>query len=334
MSNILVTGAGGYIGSHAVKKLLKEGNKVIAFDNFSRGYREPLESLSKYGELIVLEGDLCVKEDLENVFEQEKIDAVMHFAALCSVDESTRKPELYSKNNVLGTLNLLEAMKEGNVSKLIFSSTCAVYGNAEYLPIDEKHRTLPQNPYGKSKLMAEEKIEQFSKIYNLKYIIFRYFNVTGADDEGEIGDSKRPSQLLVQNAVRGALGIEPFALTCPKVGTRDGTPIRDYLDVLDLVDAHMRALEYLGGGGESTILNLGNGKGWSVKEIIEAVKDELGSDFEIIPSSELRMGEYEEEYASIGRAKEILNWQPRRTLKDSIQSLKRWYESKPQGYVK
>lgn len=334
MSNILLTGAGGYIGSHAVKRLLQGGHKVVAFDNFSRGYREPLELLSKYGDLTISEGDLCVKDDIKNIFKKEKIDTVMHFAALCLVDESIERPEMYFKNNTLGTLNLLEMMREHSVVKLIFSSTCAIYGNAEYLPIDEKHPTNPENPYGESKLMAEKMIKWFSRAHGFKYVILRYFNVSGADSSGEIGDSKKPSQLLVQNAVRGALGIEPFALTCPTVPTRDGTPIRDYIDVLDIVDAHIKALGYLEGGGENTVLNLGNGRGWSVKEILETVKSELGINFEIQKSTNPRKGEYKEVYANIEEVKKILGWQPQRKLKDSVESLKKWYEKKPHGYKK
>src|SRR6185369_6818148 len=258
MQTILVTGGGGYIGSHAVKRLLKEGHSVVVLDNFSRGWRESLEILKKYGTLYVVEGDIAKKEDLEKLFQKYKFDSVMHFAALCSVDESMKKPELYFRNNAFGTLNLLAIMQELGVKKLIYSSTCAVYGNAKYLPIDEKQPTLPENPYGESKLMAEKIIEWFGKVHGLRYAILRYFNVCGADSEGEIGDSKKPSELLVQNAVRGALGIEDFKLTYGVVDTPDGTPIRDYIDVEDLVEAHLSALSYLEQGQKSEIFNLGN----------------------------------------------------------------------------
>ena len=333
MQTILVTGGGGYIGSHAVRRLLKEGNTVVVLDNFSRGWRQPLEILKKYGTLHVAEGDIVKKEDLKKIFQKYKFDCVMHFAALCSVDESMKKPELYSKNNTFGTLKLLEAMLASGVEKLIFSSTCAVYGNAKYLPIDEKHPTFPRNPYGESKLMAEKTIEKFGKLHGFKYVILRYFNVCGADSEGEIGDSKKPSELLVQNAVRGALGIENFKLTCGKVDTPDGTPIRDYVDIDDLVEAHMKALLYLNRNKPSQIINLGNGRGWSVKEIIDAVKEELEVDFTINKGEE-RQGEYKEVYADIKRAKSLLKFTPKKTLADSVKSLAKWYNRKPNGYEK
>lgn len=334
MKTILITGAGGYIGSHVAKQLLLDEYKVIAFDNFSRGFREPLSILKKYGGLSIVEGDITSKEDLQKVFNVYKIDAVMHFAALCSIDESMEKPELYFKNNVLGTKNLLEVMVEAEVDKIIFSSTCAVYGNAKYLPIDEEHPVNPENIYGESKLKAEKAIWEFSKSNKMHVVIFRFFNVCGADTEGEIGDSKKPSELLVQNAVRGALEIENFNLTCPRVDTPDGTPIRDYIDVLDVVDAHIKALDYLNQGGKNMIINLGNGRGWSVKEILEEVKKDLGNDFQIKASSYPRKGEYKEVYADIKKAQKILNWQPSRTLAESIQSLKKWYEKNPNGYNK
>ncbi len=326
MQKILVTGAGGYIGSHAVKRLLKEGYAVIAFDNFSRGFREPLEILKKYGPLQIAEGDLLNPADLDRAFAKDKIEAVMHFAALCLVDESTREPELYFKNNVTGTENLLRAMQKFGADKIIFSSTCAVYGNAEYLPVDEKHPAKPLNPYGESKLKAEELIRGSG----LSYAILRYFNVCGADSDGEIGDSKKPSELLVQNAVRGALGIEPFKLTCPLVDTPDGTPVRDYVDVEDIVDAHIKALKYLE-NHDSLLCNLGSGRGQSVKEIIDAVKKELGAEFNVAQSSP-RQGEYAKIYADNSMAKNALGWQPGKTLKDSINSLAAWYRSHPGGY--
>ena len=333
MQTILVTGGGGYIGSHAVKRLLKKGNTIIAFDNFSHGWREPLEILKKYGTLHVFEGDLTKKKDLIKLFKKYKIDSVMHFAALCSVDESMKKPELYFNNNVLGTANLLETMRQFGVKKIIFSSTCAVYGNTEHLPIDEKHQTKPENPYGESKLKAEKEIERFDREHGLAYVILRYFNVCGADSDGEIGDSKKPSELLVQNAVRGALGIEDFKLTYRKVDTPDGTPIRDYVDVEDLIEAHLSALSYLEQGKPPQIFNLGNGKGWSVREIIEAVKKELGVEFAVNKGEE-RKGEYSAVYADITKAKAVLRFNPKKTLADSVKSLAKWYNKKPNGYEK
>jgi len=329
MSTILVTGAGGYIGSHVAKKLLQDGHKVVAFDNFSKGYREPLEIISKYGSLEICEGDISVKDDIEKAFQDKKIDAVMHLAAFCSVDESVKNPELYFKNNTQATSNLIQVMLGHKVKKIIFSSTCAVYGNSKYLPIDENHDTLPLNPYGDSKLKAEEEIINSG----LEYVVFRYFNVCGADSDGEIGDSKKPSELLVQNAVRGALGIEDFKLTYSPVNTRDGSPIRDYVDVEDIAEAHIKALKYLEEGKNSEIFNLGNGKGWSVKEIVDTVKKELQADF-MLKEGTVRQGEYAEVYASTEKAQTMLNWKPEKSLSESVKSLSKWYNNKPNGYAK
>lgn len=327
---ILVTGGAGYIGSHAVKRLLQEGYAVTVFDNFFRGFRQPLDILKKYGELEVIEGDLTREEDVRRAFAGRNIGAVMHFAALCLVSESVEKPELYSKNNVIGTHNLLEAMREAGVEKLIFSSTCAVYGNADYLPIDEKHPTRPNSPYGESKLAAERMIEQYGRSHGLRYAILRYFNVCGADSGGEIGDSKKPSELLVQNAVRGALGLEDFKLTCPRVDTPDGTPIRDYINVEDLVDAHVKALTALA-NGPSIVANLGTGRGFSVREIVEEVRREMGVEFPVGEGSR-REGEDTAVFADNAFARTALGWRPEKTLADSIRSLARWSAGHPRGY--
>lgn len=331
MSNILVTGAGGYIGSHVAKKLLKEGHKVIALDNFSHGYREPLEIIAKYGERVVYEGDLCNKEDIQKVFKKEKINAVMHLAALCSVDESMKYPEVYFKNNLGGTTNLLEVMREEGVKYIIFSSTCAIYQDTQNLPVKETDTLLPGSPYAASKLMAEKIIAWFEKLHGINYVILRYFNVCGADNDGEIGDSKNPSLLLVQNAVRAAFGIEEFQLTSPKVDTPDGTPIRDYVDVEDIAQAHVAALEFLVKGNKSDIFNLGSGTGSSVKEIINTVKKELNTEFPT-SASVARQGESARVCADISKAKQLLNFHPEKKLADSIQSLKKWYTHKPHGF--
>ena len=329
---ILVTGGAGYIGSHAVKVLLDQGYEVVVFDNLFCGFRGVVDVLRKeFSCLKFYQGDLRNYTDIAQVFKKEPIEGVMHFAALCLVSESMERPEEYFENNVLGTLNLLKAMAQFNVDKLIFSSTCAVYGESQYLPVDEKHPTNPTSPYGESKLMAEREIYWFGKLKNLKYAILRYFNVTGASSDGLIGDSKKPSQLLVQNAVRGALNIEPFQLTCPKVDTADGTPIRDYLNVEDLAVAHLKALDYLIQGGKSDIFNLGTGRGNSVLEIVNSVQKITKVK---IPASkgETRRGEYAQIYADISKAKKALKWKPKKTMTDSILSLVKWYKNKPDGW--
>lgn len=332
MKTILLTGGAGYIGSHMTKKLLQTGHKVVVFDNFSTGYREPLDILEKYGDLIVIEGDIRNKADLEELFSQYKFDSVFHFAAKCSVDESMKEPGLYFENNTVGTLNLLQAMQKYSVQHIVFSSTCAVYGNAQYVPMDEIHPTDPENPYGESKFLAERIIQWFSKAYGMHYAILRYFNVCGTDSDGEIGDSKKPSLLLVQNAVRGALGIQGFELTCPTVDTSDGTPIRDYIDIEDLISAHILADTYMAENDASLTVNLGTGTGVSVKEIIGATKQELGVDFDIKKSNNLRQGESAKLYANIEKANTLLGWKPVRNISESIIKLNKWYSNKPDGY--
>ncbi|MDD3532264.1 MAG: UDP-glucose 4-epimerase GalE [Candidatus Shapirobacteria bacterium] len=331
---VLVTGGAGYIGSHAVKALLEAGRPVLVFDNLCRGYREVIEVLrKKYPRLELVVGDLKNRADIEAVFTQNDIDGVLHFAALCLVNESMEEPAKYFENNVLGTLNLLRAMKNHEVGKLVFSSTCAVYGEAKYLPIDEKHPTVPVNPYGESKLMAEREIFWFSRLFSLKAVAFRYFNVAGASSDGLIGDSKKPSQLLVQNAVRGALGIEPFKLTCPKVDTPDGTPIRDYVNVEDLARAHVLALDYLGKKESRShqVFNLGTGQGNSVLEIINRVWEITGAKFPL-GKGPARKGEYAKVYANINKVKKELGWRPEKSLPETVCSLVAWYNKHPHGW--
>ncbi|MBU6431379.1 UDP-glucose 4-epimerase GalE [Patescibacteria group bacterium] len=329
---ILITGGAGYIGSHAVKLFLEKGFEVASFDNFSRGFREPLKILKKYGKLKSVEGDLRNKKDIRKVFKENKIDAVAHFAALCSVNESMERPGLYFENNFVGSFNLFEAMREAGVKNIIFSSTCAAYGETEYLPVDEKHPQNPANPYGESKMLTERMLRWYGELHDFKCVIFRYFNVCGADMNGEIGDGKKPSSLLVQNAVRGAMGIEPFSYTCQKVDTPDGSPIRDYIDAEDLARAHYLAYGYLSKkNSQSEIFNLGNGAGWSVKEIVSKVEQEFGKKMNK-KSGEARKGEYAKIYADASKAFKILKWKPEKNIEESILSLRKWYEKHPRGY--
>mgnify|MGYP001132008614 CR=1 FL=1 len=331
---ILVTGGAGYIGSHAVKLLLEKKNQVIVIDNLYRGYKQVIDVLQKkFGRknLKFYLADLKDFDKISQILKKEKPNGVMHFAALCLVNESMEKPEDYFENNVYGSLNLLKAMAANKTKNIVFSSTCAVYGESQYLPVDEKHPLKPTNPYGESKLMVERILSWFKEIYNLKYCILRYFNVSGAASDGMIGDSKKPSQLLVQNAVRGALKIQPFKLTCPKVKTKDGTPIRDYINVEDLVNAHVLALNYLIKGGKSNIFNLGTGKGNSVLEVVKQVQKTTGVKFKITKGKP-RQGEYAKIYANINKAKRVLKWRPKKTIKESILSLLKWYRIHPQGW--
>ncbi len=331
---IMITGAGGYIGSVAADLFLKSGYEVIGLDNFQTGYKEPLELLkNEYsGKFRYYEIDL--KQDLSPIFEKEPgISAVIHYAASCLVDESVRLPGKYFLNNVAVTSNLLGTMDKFNIKNIIFSSTCAVYGEAEYYPIDEKHPLNPTTPYGASKKMAEEIIQWFAKLKGFQYMILRYFNVCGAAADGSIGDSKKPSSLLVQNAVRGALGIEKFYLTCPEVDTPDKTPIRDYIDVIDLNEAHLKALEYLISTGKSDVINLGTGTGSSVLEVVNQVKKLTGIEIPI-EKANTRLGDDAKKIADIKKAKEVLDWAPKKTIEDSVKSLLIWYKNHPNGWKK
>lgn len=333
MKKILVTGGGGYIGSVAIYLLLQNGYEVVTLDNFSAGYRRPLEILQKkFGKTRFRFFEQDLKNDLIPFFKKEKnIDAVLHYAAYCVVDDSMKNPYKYLFSNVESASNLLESMTKFEISKIVFSSTCAVYGDANYVPIDEKHPTNPENPYGESKRMVEKVIEWYGKLKKINYVILRYFNVCGASDDGVMGDSKKPSTLLVQNAVRGALGIAPFYLTCPVVKTPDKTPIRDYINVVDLNEAHLLSLKYLASGGKSEIINLGTGTGNSVLEIVKTVQKVTGVEFKIKKTTP-RQGEYAKAIASIAKAKKILNWEPKRKVKDSIKSLLIWYKNRPKGW--
>ena len=334
MKKILITGCAGYIGSVATDLFLKKGYQVVGVDNFQTGYRQLIDVLkNKYLNFSFYEKDL--NNNLDNIFKEEKdIAAVVHYAAFCMVDESMKNPQKYFSNNVSGSLNLLNTMIKFNVKKIVFSSTCAVYGETQYTPVDEKHSTNPINPYGESKRMVEKIIKWYGKLLGLNYFILRYFNVCGASDNGEIGDSKKPSVLLVQNAVRGALGVEKFYLTCPKVKTPDETPIRDYINVVDLNEAHLLAVEkLLKENNIFEIVNLGTGTGNSVLEIVQKVEKITGKNIERV-FGKTRAGEYAKIYASIEKAKKVLGWQPKRTIEDSVRSLIEWYKKHPNGWKK
>jgi len=335
MSKILVTGAGGYIGSVATYLLLQKGHEVVALDNFITGYRAPLEKLqAQFGKEKLRFYEYDLNNPFQEFFKQESgIEAVIHYAAHCLVDESMKNPDKYFRNNVGGSRNLVASLLEHGINKMVFSSTCAVYGEADYVPVDEKHPTRPSNPYGESKLMVEAMLKWYGRQSGLNYLVLRYFNVCGASDDGVIGDSKRPSVLLVQNAVRGALGIEPFYLTCPEVDTPDKTPIRDYINVVDLNEAHIKALEYLLAGGQSDLINLGTGTGNSVLEVIEEVGKVTGKKL-ARETTTPREGEYAKMIADISKAKQVLKWEPTRSIADSVKSLVKWYSDHPQGWAK
>lgn len=330
---LLVTGAGGYIGSITTYLLLQNGFEVVGIDNFSTGFKQPLDLLQeKFGKEKFRYYEADFTQNLDHIFETEKdIAAVVDFAASLSVNESMENPQKYFTNNVYGNQNLLTTMLKYGVKNIVFSSTCTVYGETQYLPVDENHPNNTNNVYGESKRMVEKMIEWYGKLQGLNYIILRYFNVCGAADDSFLGDAKKPSVHLMQNAVRGALGIEPFKVTCAEVDTDDKTPVRDYTNVVDLAEAHLGGLKHLLNGGSSEIINIGTGTGNSVYEIVKKVGEvtDVEMPFEI---GERRKGEAAKIYASIKKAKDVLGWEPKRSIDDSINSLVNWYKVRPKGW--
>lgn len=337
MSTILITGAGGYIGSIATQLFLKRGYRVVGIDAFLTGYPEPLELLkSQFPETFTwYEVNIADAGALDEVFTKHPdIKAVVHYAASCVVKESMEQPEKYFQNNVHGSLQLLEAMRRHKVRNIVFSSTCAVYGEIEYHPIDEKHPMRPTNPYGESKLMVEQMLSWYEKIHGFNTIIMRYFNVYGTSEDMQLGYAKKPCTHLIDAAVQGALGLHTFALTCSNTfPTPDGTPIRDYLHVLDLNEAHVSAIEMLLAAQTPVwqAFNLGTGSGNTVLEMVKIVEEETGTN---LPHTfgEVRLGEDAKLVADNTKAKAILGWEPRRSIRESIPAMITWYKSHPKGW--
>lgn len=321
---ILVTGGAGYIGSHCVLALLKEGFAVHIFDNFSTGHKETVETLKKYGTLTYSEGDLQNRADIKKVFENNKIDAVVHFAAFSQVGESVKNPQKYYQNNVCGTLNLLEAMLENNVKKIVFSSTAATYGEPVYTPIDENHPQLPINPYGQTKLMIERIMDDYDKAYGLKSVRLRYFNVAGADSEGRVGEWHTPETHLVPNILKSSFGDgKTFEMYGDDYDTKDGTCVRDYINVEDLAQAHILALKYLNNGGETNFFNLGTQEGTTVKEVFDVCEQVIGKS---IPVKKMprREGDPAILVADNTKAKNELGWEPKNSFEHSVKTAYEW----------
>lgn len=326
---ILVTGGAGYIGSHCVLRLKEEGERVVVFDNLSTGHIETVEKLG----VEFVQGDLKNSEDINAVFENYKIDAVVHFAAFSQVGESVKEPYKYFQNNVCGSLNLLEAMVKNGCKKIVFSSTAATYGEPVYTPIDENHPQKPINPYGETKLTVEMILDDFDKAYELKSVRLRYFNVVGADEAGRIGEWHDPETHLIPNVLKAALGSgKTFKLFGDDYDTKDGTCVRDYIDVNDLISAHILALKYLQNGGETNVFNLGTKTGSTVKEVFGACEKVTGMKIpqEICPRRE---GDPATLVADNTKALTVLGWKPLRTLEKSVQSAWEW-EQNLQNFIK
>ena len=321
---ILVTGGAGYIGSHCVMALLEKGFDVVVYDNLSTGHLETINKLKKYGKLSFVQGDLLHESYLKSLFKQYSIDAVIHFAAFSQVGESVINPKKYYVNNVVGTLNLLNSMVEYNVKKIVFSSTAATYGEPEYIPIDEKHPQNPINPYGQSKLMIEKIMDDYDKAYGLKSVRLRYFNVAGADSKSRIGEWHEPETHLIPNVLKSTFsGGKAFEMYGNDYDTKDGTCVRDYINIEDLINAHLLALNYLNNGGKTNYFNLGTKEGNSVKEVFNACKKITGKniDVKLMPR---RDGDPASLVANNTKAQKELNWQPIRTLEDSINTAYKW----------
>jgi UDP-glucose-4-epimerase GalE len=309
---VLVTGGAGYIGSHTAKELARAGYRVVVYDNLSRGHRWAV----RWGPFE--EGDLLDQERLHGVLVKYEAEAVLHFAAFAAVGESMQAPEMYFRNNAMGSLSLLNAMREAGVKRLVFSSTCAVYGTPEIVPITEDNPKAPANPYGESKLMVEKMLHWEGVCHGLKWAALRYFNAAGCDAEGETGEVHDPEMHLIPSLLEAAQGRRP---ACPLFGddypTPDGTCIRDYIHVTDLADAHVRALTYLEADGASVALNLGTGDGYSVKQILAAAEKAVGKPIptELQPR---RPGDPPRLVAAPQKAMQTLGWKPRHSSIDNI----------------
>lgn len=307
-----MVGGGGYIGSHMIKMLLRAGHDVISVDNFSTGYREAIcGGKVVYGNL----GDPAVWRE---VFKAEGVEAVLHFASFIQVGESAKNPAAYYKNNVADTLTLLEEMVRHGVRKLIFSSSAAIFGEPQYLPIDELHPCMPLSPYGRSKLMVEQMLGDFSRAYGLDSVSLRYFNAAGADPEGMLGECHEPETHLIPLVLKAALGrTQKISIFGNDYDTPDGTCIRDYVHVWDICGAHLQALDWLAAGRGSAAFNLGNGNGFSVREVIAAAQKVTGKDVAVEVVSR-RAGDPARLVADSGRARGMLGWKPGYTELETI----------------
>lgn len=323
MVMILVVGGAGYIGSHINKMLAKKGYDTVIFDNLIYGHKEAV----KWGRLEI--GDLSDEKRLEEVFSKYDIQAVFHFAAYAYVGESVTNPAKYYKNNVANTLNLLNAMVKHEVRNIVFSSTCAIYGVPEIMPITEDAEKNPINPYGASKKMVERILSDYHQAYGLNYCCLRYFNAAGADPDLLIGESHDPETHLIPLILACAAGeMEQIRVFGTDYPTRDGTCIRDYIHVMDLADAHIRSLEYLEQGGESTCMNLGNGEGNTVLEVIEAAKEITGKEIRVLRDKR-RKGDPAVLVGSGEKAERLLGWKPQfGDIKTILGHAWNWYQKK------
>jgi len=316
---VLVVGGAGYIGSHTCLDLANKGYKPVVFDNFSNGHRE----FVKWGP--AEEGDIRDRARLDEVLAKHKPSAILHFAALIEVGESVKDPISFYENNVIGTLTLLSAAQAAGINAFVFSSTCATYGLPQSVPLDETHRQVPINPYGRTKYIVEQALADYDQYKSLRSVVLRYFNAAGADFEGRIGEWHQPETHAIPLAIDAALGRrQGFKVFGSDYETRDGTCVRDYIHVLDLADAHVRAVEYLLRGGESVALNLGTGTGTTVKELLGAIEDVSRKPFPVEYIGR-REGDSHTLVANNDKARDVLGWVPQYDLSQIIQSAWNWH---------
>ena len=325
---ILVLGGAGYIGSHTVYELIDSGEDVVIADNLETGHIEAVHPKARF-----YKGDIRTKEFLDDLFNKEKIDSVIHFAANSLVGESVTKPLKYYENNLYGTMVLLKSMVEHDIKKIVFSSTAATYGEPENIPILENDRTEPTNPYGETKLAMEKMFKWVANAHGLRFVSLRYFNACGAHVSGEIGEAHNPESHLIPLILQVPNGQrEKIAIFGDDYDTKDGTCIRDYIHVTDLAQAHILAVKYLNEGKESNIFNLGNGVGFSVKEVIETARKVTGHPIPAMISPR-RAGDPAKLVASSEKAKKILGWKPEYAdLEYIIASAWKWHKNHPKGY--
>ncbi|CAN7566198.1 UDP-glucose 4-epimerase GalE [Agrobacterium tumefaciens] len=322
---VLVVGGAGYIGSHTCLLLSERGYEPVVFDNLSNGHEE----FVRWGPFE--QGDIRDRARLDEVFAKHRPVAVLHFAALIEVGESVKQPVAFYDNNVIGSLNLLSAAIDAGVTAFVFSSTCATYGLPEQVPIDETHRQAPINPYGRTKWVVEQALKDYSTYKGLRSVMLRYFNAAGADFEGRIGEWHKPETHAIPLAIEAALGRrQGFKVFGTDYDTRDGTCVRDYIHILDLADAHVRAVDYLLAGGETVELNLGTGTGTTVKELLAAISEVSGRPFPVEYTGR-RDGDSTTLVANNDKAKEVLGWEPRYSLSDIIKSAWAWHSSRNAG---
>jgi UDP-glucose 4-epimerase len=316
---IFIAGGAGYIGSHANKILNQKGYETVVYDNLVYGHRE----FCKWGHFVL--GDIADKDQLRLCFKTYPIEAVMHYCAFCYVGESVEHPAKYYRNNVINTLNLLDVMVEYGVKNFIFSSSCATYGNPIEIPMTENHPQVPINPYGRTKLMVEQILKDYDRAYGIRHVCLRYFNAAGADPDAEIGEWHEPETHLIPLVLQVAAGRRDYIQVFgTDYDTPDGTCVRDYIHINDLAAAHIAALDYLKDGGASTAFNLGNGNGFSVKEVIQTAERITGKSIKIIEGPR-RPGDPPTLVGNADKARKILNWRPRyEHLDEIIETAWRW----------